>query len=92
MKARKTVDVEFSVEDLDCDECGERARRAICERCLEHERDSAHDDAIANYTPEKEETTAPLRDWIDREKALGRLSPVELAALERCADDLEAVH
>lgn len=36
-----------------------------------------------------DEAPSRVREWTEREKALGRLSPTEVALMERCIEDLE---
>lgn len=61
-----------------CDNCDDEADACLCRGCEGSEEDKSRTAAGTS-----------VRDWADRQKALGRLSPELLAEFERCAEDLE---
>ncbi len=69
---------------VECLDCGEDIKRGYCEHCA----DNAYGDAASK---EMAEVAAPgqIRDWTARARLLYGYPPETLAALERCAQELE---
>lgn len=86
------MSIEAKIECL----CGREAEKAMCGRCYADALEAEHDNALVGYVTEdyaekeaRNSVGSRVRDWADREKALGRLDAAQLALIERCAEDLE---
>ncbi|HEY6875571.1 MAG TPA: hypothetical protein VI384_04355 [Candidatus Dormibacteraeota bacterium] len=74
-----------------CNGCCEVREKAAEERAKDEAYNEGYDDAEEELTADEDVIAAEaIRRWAQSRKLLGRITPEVAAALERCADDIEA--